>query len=238
MKIVQYSGAMAKDRDGVTKTLHELINSIKESGHDLMLWNSEIMTEKVCGLDVHRAPSIPFPLYHEYRLGFYGPIIKAKLDQLNADVFHLATPDIIGYNFMKYARKRRIPFVSVVFVLTERIKQQLHEHGIRNIRIWSRGIHIDRYNPGFRSEELRKAWGMTGKFMILYLGKFVLYKDLRVFIDIYKGIKKYGSENIGFVLVGSGPIEDELRKEMPDAVFPGYLVGGIDRPVRTNRIVH
>lgn len=262
MKIVLYSGAMAKDKDGVTKTLHELIASIKRAGHELMLWNSDIQTGQICGLDVYQAPSFPFILYPHYRLGFYGPVIKSTLDTFDADVFHITTPDIIGYNFLKYARKRGIPVVSVyhtdflsylryyhkilslllndfgwkygrwfynrcktVFVPTERMRQKLYKHGIRNTKIWARGIHVDRYNPKFRSKRIRRKWGMEHKFVILYVGRFVWYKDLRVLISIYERIKHRGIKDVGFVLVGSGPIEEELRKAMPEAVFPGYLVG-------------
>jgi len=262
MKIVLYSGAMTKDKDGVTKTLHELITTVKDAGHDLMLWNSEIQTGRICGLDVHQAPSFPFILYPDYRLGFYGPVIKSMLDKFDADVFHITTPDIIGYNFLKYARKRGIPVVSVyhtdflsylryyhkilsrllndfgwkygrwfynrcdtVFVPTEIMRQKLHKRGIRNTKIWARGIHLDRYNPKFRSKHIRRKWGMEHKFVILYVGRFVWYKDLHVLISIYERIKNQGITDIGFIFVGSGPIEEELKKAMPEAVFPGYLVG-------------
>ncbi len=259
MRIALYSGALAKDKDGVAKTLHELVSSIREAGHEAMLWTSDVPVGTICGFDIHRAFSLPLLIYRDYRIGFYGPEIKAKLGRFAPDVFHISTPDVIGYNFLKYARWRGIPVVSVyhtdfmaylryynisllkklgwaygrwfynkcdtVFVPTERIRSELREQGIRNAKIWSRGIHPDSYSPVFRSAALRRRWGLDGKFVILYVGRFVWYKDLSVLIRIYERIKDLGRSDIGFVLVGSGPCERELQRRLPEAVFPGYLVG-------------
>ncbi len=125
------------------------------------------------------------------------------------------------WNFFKWLYNQ----AGTVFVPTEEIQRGLAEKRITNTKIWSRGIHTELFNPSFRSNTLRDKWSAKGKKVILYSGRFVWYKDLQTFIDVYRLFKERGPEDIVFVLLGKGPIERELRATMPDAVFPGYLSG-------------
>jgi glycosyltransferase involved in cell wall biosynthesis len=125
------------------------------------------------------------------------------------------------WNFFKWLYNQ----AGTVFVPTEEIQRDLAEKRITNTKIWSRGIHTELFNPSFRSNTLRDKWSAKGKKVILYSGRFVWYKDLQTFIDVYRLFKERGPEDIVFVLLGKGPIERELRATMPDAVFPGYLSG-------------
>jgi len=112
----------------------------------------------------------------------------------------------------------------LTLVPTKVIKERLQKRGIKNVVIWSRGISLDRFNPNFRSEELREAWNAHGKKVILYSGRLVWYKDLDIMVSVYeKLIQK--REDILFVVLGSGPAENDLKKKMPEAIFPGYLTG-------------
>lgn len=114
---------------------------------------------------------------------------------------------------------------ELVLAPTDEIIQKLSEHGIQNIKLWSRGIHLDQYSPKFRSETLRNTWEAQDKMVILYCGRFVWYKDLETFIGVYELFMKNGPENVRFVLAGDGPIREELQRRMPEAIFPGYLHG-------------
>lgn len=108
---------------------------------------------------------------------------------------------------------------------TEEIIDKLKSKGIKRTKLWSRGIHLDMYSINFRSQSLRAQWGAQDKKVILYSGRFVWYKDLETFIEVYNLFKEHGPGNVLFVLAGDGPIRDELERRMPDAHFPGYLEG-------------
>jgi glycosyltransferase involved in cell wall biosynthesis len=113
----------------------------------------------------------------------------------------------------------------IVMAPSREMMEKLKEHGIQQVKLWSRGIHLDRYNPGFRSNTLREKWGAKGKKVILYCGRFVWYKDLETFCGVYDRFKREGRCDTVFVLAGDGPIKEELKQRMPDAIFPGYLTG-------------
>jgi glycosyltransferase involved in cell wall biosynthesis len=108
---------------------------------------------------------------------------------------------------------------------TEEIIDKLKSKGIKHTKLWSRGIHLDRYSIDFRSQSLRAQWGAKSKKVILYSGRFVKYKDLETFIEVYNLFKERGPGDVLFVLAGDGPTRDELVRRMPDAHFPGYLEG-------------
>jgi phosphatidylinositol alpha 1,6-mannosyltransferase len=108
---------------------------------------------------------------------------------------------------------------------TEEIIEKLKSKEIKNPKLWSRGIHLHQYSINFRSQLLRTQWGAQDKKVILYSGRFVKYKDLETFIEVYKLFKENNSRDVMFVLAGDGPIRDELVRRMPDAHFPGYLEG-------------
>ena len=104
---------------------------------------------------------------------------------------------------------------------------KLAGHGIQPASIWSRGLPEGRFSPSFRSESLRRRWGAEGKKVVLFSGRFAWFKGLRVFIQVYNLFKKEKEKNPApvFVLIGRGPLEEDLKNRMPDAVFPGYMTG-------------
>jgi glycosyltransferase involved in cell wall biosynthesis len=110
-------------------------------------------------------------------------------------------------------------------VPTIAMQNRLREKGINNSIIWSRGIRETDFSPKFRSEKLRKEWGVDDSITILYSGRFVWYKDLKIFISVSKKLREKYGKKVSFVLLGSGPAEDDLKESMPYAVFPGYLSG-------------
>jgi glycosyltransferase involved in cell wall biosynthesis len=110
-------------------------------------------------------------------------------------------------------------------VPTTEIKNKLWDKGIKNTKLWPRGVYPEKFNIQYRSQTLRKQWGAQNKKVILFSGRFVWYKGLDSFIEVYNLFKKKGPKDVVFVLAGSGPIFRVLKKQMPDAHFPGYLSG-------------
>ncbi len=265
MKIAFYAGTYVKDKDGAVRTMYQLVSSFLEEGHEVVVWSPDVSPENGRRERVNALPSVPIPLYPDYRLGFYTASTEKQLDAFGPDIVHISTPDIIGGRFLRYAKKRRLPVAAVyhtdfpsyleyyrlgfaenfvwrylrkfytscdaLFVPTGEMQTRLEGRGITNVDIWGRGIDRGLFNPGRRSGPLRGRWGADGRFVIAYAGRFVWYKDIQVVIDVYKKSRRYSdtASRTLFVMIGSGPEEEVLRREMPDAVFPGYL-GGTDLP--------
>ncbi len=110
-----------------------------------------------------------------------------------------------------------------VFVPTEIIITKLKKKGIKNVKLWARGIDSEKFNPAFRSQSLRARWNAQEKKVILYSGRFTWYKDLDTFTRVYSFFQKKSPEKVVFVLAGEGPIKKKLERRMPRAHFTGHL---------------
>jgi phosphatidylinositol alpha 1,6-mannosyltransferase len=261
MKIALYSGTYVKDKDGAVKSIYQLVASLRKNGHNVVVWSPDVSNgDNHNGLIVHRMPSVPIPLYPDYKLGFFTDETRQQLDVFTPDMVHISTPDIIGRAFLLYSRKKNIPVASafhtdfpsyfsyyrlgfavkyawkyltwfynnctIVLAPNESVRLKLADYKIRNIKIWSRGVDKELFDPSRRSQKLRFAWNAADRSVIVYAGRFVLYKDIEVVMSVYdRFMQGEYAEKVRFVMIGSGPEEEEMRRRMPEAVFTGYLTG-------------
>jgi phosphatidylinositol alpha 1,6-mannosyltransferase len=98
--------------------------------------------------------------------------------------------------------------------------RDLEQSGVKNVRLWKRGVDLINFTPSRRDESLRaNLSGKKDKFIVGYVGRLANEKridDLAV-LD--------GMENIQLVIVGDGPAAPKLKKALPNARFVGYQSG-------------
>lgn len=100
----------------------------------------------------------------------------------------------------------------------------LKEQGFENVTLWERGIDIERFSSSLRSDTLREHLAPEGKPLLLFVGRLVKEKDLDDLVQIDKILRNRGL-TFKFVIVGDGPMREELEMQLPDAHFTGYLHG-------------
>ncbi len=150
-----------------------------------------------------------------------------------ASAFHTDFPSYLKYYRLKFAERPFWKYLTwfyngcdIVFAPNESVRLKLERENIRNIEIWSRGVDKELFDPSHRSEKLRSAWNAVGRTVFVYAGRFVLYKDIDVVMKVYDRFMEAGyADRVRFVMIGSGPKESEMKRRMPDAIFPGYLTG-------------
>ncbi|MDH7512895.1 MAG: glycosyltransferase family 1 protein [Clostridiales bacterium] len=259
MRVAIYAGLFVQDFDGATKTLFELIRSLRKRRDEVAVWSFSRQPSTLPGVLVFRVPAVSLPFYPDYKFALPGPSLFRQIRIFKPDLIHLTVPDAVGTCLSGYAKLKRIPLVisyhtdftsyleeqniwylsrpwwpilrwfynsaDSLLVPSKDSASKLARHGIQAALIWSRGLSEGRFSPSFRSESLRRRWGAKRKKVILYSGRFAWFKGLQVFIQVYDLFKKGTNPSPVFVLLGRGPLEEELKKRMPDAVFPGYLTG-------------
>ena len=93
----------------------------------------------------------------------------------------------------------------------------------KKVEIWPRGVDTALFSPERRSAQRRDAWHVAdNRPALLYVGRVSREKGLRLLPTLSRSLHARGFEH-RFVIVGEGPMLDELRREMPDAVFTGVL---------------
>jgi phosphatidylinositol alpha 1,6-mannosyltransferase len=259
MRVAIYAGIFIQDFDGATKTLFELIRSLRRQRAEVAVWSFSSRPAALPGVSVYRVPAIPLPFYPDYKFALPGSSLFRQIRNFEPDLIHLTVPDAVGLCLSGYAKVKHIPLLisyhtDFVSYLDERniwylsrlwwpilrwfynradsllvpgrdSGSKLARHGVQSASIWSRGLPEGRFSPSFRSESLRRRWGAEGKKVILYSGRFAWFKGLQAFVQVHDLFKMEGKPSPVFVLLGRGPLEEELKKRMPEAVFPGYLTG-------------
>ena len=120
-------------------------------------------------------------------------------------------------NFYRSAREIYVPSSSMADVLKA--------EGIDNIRLWTRGVDTMRFSPERRSSAWRARFGIgDDELAIVFVGRFVREKRLATLVDMFRILRARGLAYRA-VLVGEGPEDEVLKKQLPDAVFPGFLYG-------------
>jgi len=98
--------------------------------------------------------------------------------------------------------------------------RDLESNGVKNVRIWKRGVDLVNFDPSRRDELLRaNIVGKSEKLIIGYVGRLANEKridDLAI-LDQQRDIQ--------LVIVGEGPAATRFKKELPNARFVGYQSG-------------
>ena len=105
-------------------------------------------------------------------------------------------------------------------------EQYLHTRGILHTGIWTRGLDPDQFHPKFRSDEYRRALGIgPDDLLVTYIGRLAKEKDLGLLLHAWREI--HGQRgNAQLVLVGGGPLTEELRRHPISGLHvPGILLG-------------
>ena len=98
--------------------------------------------------------------------------------------------------------------------------RDLVESGVNNVKLWKRGVDLERFQPARRDAELHaKLTNGSNKVLIGYVGRLANEKridDLEI-LD--------SQENVQLVIVGDGPASDKFKRVLPNAIFVGYQSG-------------
>ena len=98
--------------------------------------------------------------------------------------------------------------------------RDLEQSGVKNVRLWKRGVDLVNFTPARRDESLRSnIAGGKEKLIVGYVGRIANEKR----IDDLKILDQQG--DIQLVIVGDGPAAPRIKKELPGARFVGYQSG-------------
>lgn len=168
----------------------------------------------LCALVIARTLNIP--LYGTYHTAF--PQYAAELTGDN-DIEDLMWKAMIWfYNQM-----------NLVYVPSKATGRELAAKGLNHdkIRVYPRGIDIQRFHPDKRSEFWQSGYGLDKESMkILYVGRISKEKNLDVLVRAFQQ-PQLQEKNIDLIVVGDGPYKQEMASLLSGAraLFTGELTG-------------
>jgi glycosyltransferase involved in cell wall biosynthesis len=237
-RILVVSDAWHPQINGVVRTLAATAAELRAMGH----------TVEVIGPDRFR--TVPLPTYPDIRLALLPRRRLARLIEAFApDALHIATEGPLGSAARAWAVRRGCAFTTAfhtrfpeyvqarigiptswtyarlrrfhaagqgMMVATESLSAELADRGFRRLRAWTRGVDLAQFRPELR-HQLPDPFAGLPRPIFLYVGRLAVEKNLRAVLDL----DLPGST----VLVGDGPMANELRRDYPRATFLGARYG-------------
>jgi glycosyltransferase involved in cell wall biosynthesis len=136
----------------------------------------------------------------DYRLGWLKPVVAAWLRRV-------------------HNRTRR------TFVPTRDLLARLEREGYRNLRLLSRGVDTELFQPARRDADLRRQWGAgPDDLVVVHVGRMAAEKNYPLLFRAFDAVRSV-APGARLVLVGDGPMLATYQRQRPDAVFTGFYTG-------------
>ena len=116
-------------------------------------------------------------------------------------------------------------YAHCTMVPTEALRASLADAGFQKLKVVSRGVDTMGYDPAHRSEALRAQWGLApDDLAVVCVGRLAHEKNLVMLLQAFEAIVAR-DPRARLVLVGDGPMRQELQARCPNAIFAGQLRG-------------
>ncbi|HET9657401.1 MAG TPA: glycosyltransferase family 1 protein [Kineosporiaceae bacterium] len=97
--------------------------------------------------------------------------------------------------------------------------QGLQQRGVPRVRLWPRGVDLDRFHPRHADPGLRRAWAPGGELVVGYIGRLAAEKQVHLLAALSD------VPGIAVVVAGDGPLRPALQRQLPQVTFLGPLGG-------------
>jgi phosphatidylinositol alpha 1,6-mannosyltransferase len=97
--------------------------------------------------------------------------------------------------------------------------RELQRRGVPRVRLWPRGVDLERFNSAHRDDELRRRLAPNGELVVGYVGRLAAEKQ----VHLLAGLQ--GVPGIRVVVVGDGPLRTTLERQLPGVEFLGPRSG-------------
>lgn len=210
--------------------------------------------DSYAGFPIVTTASLTLPWYPDMRLSAtLTAQVEKHLADFAPDVVHLAAPVVLGYKGVLAAARLGVPSVALYqtevpkyavqygypaaepllwhhlrkvhnmatinLAPSSYTRDQLIDHGFARVDVWGRGVDTERFNPRRRDQALHDSWTPHGEVVVGYMGRLAAEKqvtDLSVLADL---------PGTRMVIIGDGPMREELEAQLPNAVFVGMKTG-------------
>lgn len=226
--------------NGVVRTLSRVIKELREMG---------VEVEIVSPSDGYK--TMPLITYEEIKLAIGArDDVEERFKAFAPDAVHIATEGTLGWDARHICLEYKFPFTTSyhtqfpeyvharfwwiptwagyaymrafhnksgrVMVATPSMMERLEKRGMKNLTAWSRGVDTDLFHPAKRGID-GGVFKDLPKPVWAYVGRVAVEKNIEAFLKLdLPGTK---------VVVGGGPLLEDLQQKYPQAVFTGPKFG-------------
>lgn len=113
-RVALFTGAYNHIADGVSLTLNRLVDYLERNGTQVRVFAPTVENPPVDhNGTLIPVPSLPAPGRPDYRISLgLSSSVRRQLEAFRPTLFHIATPDLLGYRALRLAREWNVPVVS------------------------------------------------------------------------------------------------------------------------------
>ena len=224
MRILIVTEAFLPQVNGVTNSVLRLLEFCKRSGHEVLVIapESENAPKDYLGFKIKYVPSIA--MKRLIPMGLPKKYLEPFIEGFNPDVIHLASPIFLGHYVARLARKANIPTVSVY---QTDIAGFARHYGLtvahNTLKRWVARIHsatdLTLAPSGWACRDLENSGVSNVKLWQRGVDLVNFTPEKR------HEFLRNRQPDIQLVIVGHGPAEARLKRELSNAIFVGYKSG-------------
>lgn len=168
-----------------------------------------------------------------FNMGLCGMYYAKKLNIPLVGSYHTDFDSYLHYYKMEFFSKMLWNYLiwfhsslQKTFVPSYETLKQLKRKGFRDLHIWSRGVDCTLYHPNYEAQAVREKYSIKAKHILSYVGRIAPEKDIETLTHIIKQVNAKRKDSVHWLLVGDGPLAEELKEACKGNVtFTGYLKG-------------
>jgi glycosyltransferase involved in cell wall biosynthesis len=125
------------------------------------------------------------------------------------------------YDYLRRLHNR----TACTLVPTDTQRQTLLADNFHHVEVLGRGVDSQRFSPAWRNDDLRRAWGLRRHDQaVLYVGRLAAEKNLPLAMHTFRAMRER-THNLRLIIVGDGPLYQELYANERDVIFCGAQTG-------------
>jgi glycosyltransferase involved in cell wall biosynthesis len=256
MRLAIVSQSFLPRVNGVTRTVMALTPHLHQRGHEAILFAPGEGVGEHDGFEVVRVRGIGTALYPDLTISPVAPGMHRRLRDFDPDIVHLASPAALGVCGARVARRLHLPVAAhyqtdllayarayggaalalvagaaerrlhnrctVTYAPTPAMAAELRRRGFERVRVSGRGVDTMRFRPGRPGAlEARRLWPAGTGPLVLCVCRLAREKGLDRVIRLARA-----RPDLRFLVVGTGPLADELRRAAPSTVRLAGLLEG------------
>lgn len=170
-------------------------------------------------------------LIHPVLIGAPGLLMAKRLGVPTVSSFHLDVAKIAHHYHIGFIEPAMNWFTKTVFNAADRslapsnlVRENMERIGIRNVRLWKRGVDAEKFNPRFRNPDMRNLLsdGHPQDTILVYVGRVSAEKQ----IDQLKAVLEQ-VPGTRLAVVGDGPARADLEEHFRGlpVTFTGFMSG-------------
>ncbi|MGO8687958.1 MAG: glycosyltransferase family 4 protein [Candidatus Dormibacteria bacterium] len=234
--------------NGVTRTVTALTAHLRRRGHRALLFAPGAGVEEHDGFEVVRVPGLSGWVYPDLTVSPLAPGMRHRLRDFDPDIVHLASPAALGVCGAWAARRLGVPVVAhyqtdllayaraygggllaaaagaaerrfhnrctATYAPTPPMAEELRCRGFERVRVSGRGVDTTLFRPG-RPGALaaRGLWPAGDGPRVLCVTRLAREKGLDRVVRIARE-----HPELRLLVVGTGPMADELRRTAPPSM--------------------